>query len=226
MHNASHHPDVEFLRGDVDYAVESTAPAATGKQVDYINSLLVKKDTRGTKYEGHLVAPVLTKSQAREAISALIDLPWLTTRIEQPELPAFHPEQITADPFTPGYFTVVHEDGSHTTYRLTRQKDDADFLPGQMLVGRLVGKDNESDYVTVGNITKQDHFAKVWRKHQDPTNAILRDLDTIQTRRGETGKNYAVRSRNCWRCGRLLTDTDNHAFALGLGPKCARKLGL
>lgn len=197
---------------------------ATKKQISYLNSLLTKKDTRGTKYEGHLTAPVLTKAEARDAISALLDLPDRPLDIEQEHLP-FTVEQVTSDPYLPGYFTVVHEDNSHTTYRLTRQQADADFMPGLLLIGKLVGKDNEADYLTVGHIAEGDQVAKVWKRHQDPTNRIQIDLDTIKNRRDETGKNYAVESHNCWACGRVLTDTDNPHFEIGLGPKCAKKLG-
>jgi hypothetical protein len=49
---------------------------ATEKQISFINTLLIERDTHGTIFEGHVIAPSgLNGPAASEAISALLALP-------------------------------------------------------------------------------------------------------------------------------------------------------
>jgi hypothetical protein len=48
---------------------------ASQKQMDFVNRLLGERDTTGTKFAAFFTAPALTKTQASEAITALLALP-------------------------------------------------------------------------------------------------------------------------------------------------------
>lgn len=89
----------------------------------------------------------------------------------------------------------------------------------------LYGPDNTSDYRTFGLVVEDG--VSIWpqylrNKRLVDAVGILLGLDPD----GQiaAGERYALRSNNCWRCGRDLTRETS--ITRGTGPVCARKLGL
>lgn len=128
-------------------------------------------------------------------------------------------------PLIEGKFTVVFEDGSHKTLRIRRQHEDAKFMPGRLLIGHLVGPDNDNDYTNVGNVTESGKVA-VWKKHRDNE----RLAEAIRVLVGDpkaAAAAYAEKSGNCAKCGRTLTAPveENPFRAVGLGPECGKQAG-
>jgi len=88
-------------------------------------------------------------------------------RIDRPARPAqAAPVMEATVPLIEGTFTVSFEDGGHKTLRVRRQREDAKFKPGELLVGHLVGPDNDNDYTNVGHVTPSGQVS-IWRKHRD-----------------------------------------------------------
>lgn len=132
--------------------------------------------------------------------------------------------QVTV-PLIEGKFTVSFEDGSHKTLRVRRQREDAKFKPGELLVGHLVGPDNDNDYTNVGHVTPSGGVS-IWRKHQGNE----RLAEAIRVLVGDpkaAATAYAEKSGNCAACGRTLTAPveENPFRAVGLGPECGKKAG-
>lgn len=194
---------------------------ATDKQITFINGLLSERDLTGTHYQGHAQAPALTRAQASEAITALKALPVAgSLRATKVAMPATTAGSIDSPEFAKGYFTVVHEDGSHTTYRFIKQPMDDKFMPGGLVISRLSGKDNENDYIKIGHVTHgQPHVAHIWGRFQTEDNHVRHDLETIQDGRDTTGRAYAMESGHCYACNRRLTTPES--IERGLGSKCA-----
>lgn len=121
---------------------------------------------------------------------------------------------------TEGRFTVQFEDGIYKTLRVRKQDDDADFMPGRLVLSYLSGSDNDSDYTSFGHVDPSGNV-KVWTKHRQ--NATLVEAMKVLIGSPSAAREaYAEQSGCCSRCGRTLTvPTSLHA---GLGPECAKKV--
>jgi hypothetical protein len=127
-----------------------------------------------------------------------------------------HSKQYVAD----GWYSV-QGNTSHRTIRLQTVKDDKSNGVKQWLA-YLSGSDNTGDYTTIGFVNGNEVtlFNKNVGKYADIVAAaryVIKNVDRL----GEFGKNYAVRSGNCFACNRLLTTPES--VARGLGPVCAAK---
>lgn len=146
--------------------------------------------------------------------------PKLTAQAAKPAAPVQQAIEGTT-PLIEGKFTVVFDDESYKTLRVRRQREDAKFMPGRMLVGHLTGSDNEADYTNVGHVA-EDGRVVIWKKHQG--NAKL--AEAVRVLVGDpraAAQAYAEHSGSCSKCGRTLTVPAS--LNAGLGPECAKKVG-
>lgn len=118
-----------------------------------------------------------------------------------------------------GFFTIVHADESYTTVRIRRQKADAEFAPGQLVLSYLSGSDNEHDYTQFA-LEAHDGPIIIFKKFRQ--NERLADVVRVLTKDPKASAlAYAMRSGRCSRCGRTLTvPASLHS---GMGPDCASK---
>lgn len=145
------------------------------------------------------------------------------TRSTGAEAKAAQTTEVGRQDLVDGYYTVVFpatedEPQTHLTLRLLTQEDDAEFMPGRMLVSLLTGPNNEADYLRVGHIAKGS--VSIWTNYQN--NAKLREAIMVlvgDPRAAQTA--YAEVSRRCAKCSRKLTHPDSQVF----GPECAKKMG-
>jgi hypothetical protein len=118
-----------------------------------------------------------------------------------------------------GYYTVEFENG-HVTLRIS---EGSGGFEGRKIVSLLVGSDNTSDYLGMGDVMGS-HF-RLWRRSQSHpkaghvTTAVSMLMHGTQDQMTEYGKAYARHSGNCYVCGRLLTTPES--IAAGIGPVCA-----
>ncbi len=127
------------------------------------------------------------------------------TRPVRPTVPA--PE----NPVRHGIYTVDGAEG-HATFRISHQADDANFAPGQDIIGVMLGSDN-TFYTTVGFLNngrvilfKKHRGSDAW--WQPYLTELVADPDA------------ALESLKCRRCNRDLTTPES--LALGIGPECAK----
>lgn len=123
---------------------------------------------------------------------------------------------------TPGRYTIVFEDESYLTLRVTLQAQDAEFMPGSLIISMLTGSDNENDYTRIGHMTRQGGV-RIWSRHQN--NAKLREA--VEVLVGDpiaAVKAYALVSGRCGYCNLVLTTPDS--IAAGCGEKCASDHGI
>lgn len=132
---------------------------------------------------------------------------------------------VTAQPVTfavpEGRYTVEFENGDYRTLKVSKQDDDADFMPGRFILAFLSGSNNDRDYTRFAHVDEATGNVKPWRKYAD--NLELREAVRVLVGdpRGAS-QAYAEASSSCSRCGRSLTvPASLHA---GLGPECAKKV--
>jgi hypothetical protein len=123
-----------------------------------------------------------------------------------------------------GYFTVVFAEDDRITLRVRRQRSNAKFRPGDLLVSYLNGSNNEDDYVKFAGVeeTKQGTSLKVWRRFAD-NERLSEALKVLAGDPQAAAKAFAVESDHCSKCGLLLTvpqGPDNPYRDQGYGPKC------
>lgn len=128
------------------------------------------------------------------------------------------------------YTVVLDETGEYRTLKIVSLSDEQCTgykLPnGSQLASYLNGADNTSNYkgfsFVVGSETKI--FRSFDRKDSKIVYALNFLLHNDTDTQIDAGAAYALKSGNCWRCGRKLTVTDS--IKRGLGPICAEKIGI
>lgn len=126
-------------------------------------------------------------------------------------------------PVKPGYYTIVMpEVEGHITFRVEVQANDARFAPGEMIISRLVGPDNTSNYKGVAFARKYGGGYNVWSKHREDKK-LRAALDILAGDPKAAAEGYAKKSGRCYRCNRLLTEP--LSIDLGIGPECRKKGG-
>jgi hypothetical protein len=137
---------------------------------------------------------------------------------QQPQRTYDHSKQYVAD----GWYTIVSpKTGAHRTIRLQTVKGDKGNGVTQWLA-YLNGPDNTGDYHTIGFVKGNEVvlFRKNEGKYKDIVAAakvLIKYLDKTH----EFGAQYAMRSKNCYRCNRVLTDPES--IAASMGPICRTK---
>lgn len=108
-----------------------------------------------------------------------------------------------------GYFSAQFGDDAsdYVTLRLRRQKDDDPFKPGRILVGYLMGRNNEGDYLKFADVDEQGR-CWIWPKHR--SNERLRQaVASVLGDQRAAGEAWARASERCWRCGKRLTTPES-----------------
>lgn len=122
-----------------------------------------------------------------------------------------------------GIYTVVLEDGTHVTIRVSEGTGN---FEGKTIFAQLTGSDNESDYTGFGHANANDTLT-LWASRQKQPGSprriaalqTLLEYDTNQQR--SAGKAYAIESGNCYVCNRTLTTPES--IAAGIGPVCRER---
>ena len=121
-----------------------------------------------------------------------------------------------------GFYTIAHGT-SHKTFRLQTQPADADFAPGKQVIGYLAGSDNTSDYRNFAFVI--DGTIRPWKRYQSGYEQVLQAAKYLVSGPSEShekaGLMYAMQSKCCYRCNRLLTTPES--VVAGLGPTCRNK---
>lgn len=117
-----------------------------------------------------------------------------------------------------GLYTVEDET-SHVTFRVEKQGEDEKFAPGEVIIGRLIGSNNEQDYKGVA-FWKADGRVILWKKHRGDARleAALRVLVGDPK---AAALRYAQESGRCYVCNRTLTTPES--IRDGIGPVCKEK---
>lgn len=120
-----------------------------------------------------------------------------------------------------GYYTVVLDDGSHVTFRVQDGWTPEHKAKGTQIVGYLAGPDNGSDYVKFAFLDGAK--LATWTRYRGK---LARQEAAFKVLAGDfdaAGRAYAVKSGNCYRCNRLLTEPES--IERGIGPVCIDKIG-
>lgn len=151
-----------------------------------------------------------SKRAAVQQAEAIVSAPTTSTREYN------HSAQVVTD----GWYTIVGPKGGHRTLRLQTVEEKSDGV--KQWLAYLSGSDNEGDYLTIGFVHGNE--VKLFRKHEGKyadivaaARFLIKNADKI----GEYGKQYALRSGKCYRCGRKLTTPES--IANGIGPVCSQK---
>ena len=122
----------------------------------------------------------------------------------------------------PGKYTLEDpgDGGGHITLRVRQQPEDADFAPGETLVGYLSGPDNQADYTQFAFLSRRGRLS-VWKKHRG-NGEEPRYVKAARHLVADPG-DFLV-SRHCFNCNAELTTPES--VELGFGPECRKKFGL
>lgn len=143
---------------------------------------------------------------------------------EEGRTPEVHKQMVEAQKLALGTFTVVQPDGSYLTIRAALKGDNS-TMAGKVLLSYLNGPDNERSFQACafinpnGSVTLWKRFRDGCQKYADAYAVVMNSDEDRQA----AGEAYALRSGNCYNCGRKLTVPAS--IHRGLGPDCAAKLG-
>ncbi len=128
-----------------------------------------------------------------------------------------------------GRYTIEStETGTHRTFRIWTQPQDAEFAGGKRIVGLLTGPENSNPNDYTGFAFIDDFGIHVWKSKRG-TEALF-DIYAVQlwslaldagfSPCVDQGYRLFIEGR-CLRCNRALTTPDS--IRLGIGPICAGK---
>lgn len=203
--------------------VKRTAPPShvvagpTQNQRNFLTQLL--EQTGRMESDLSMSPDMMTFTDMSNAISELV-----TERKAQGKTnkgPANLPPNIRGEQVPQGTYTVVfsEREGDYITLRF--MEPPTGKWVGTQLVSFLYGPDNDHDYRRCGNW--KDSGYRVWVDFKLNTrvmNGIKHMVEAGADERIRAGEVYALKSNNCWRCGRTLTREDS--ITRGMGAKCAR----
>jgi len=107
--------------------------------------------------------------------------------------------------------------GTHRTFRIRTQKEDATFAPGERILALLTGPDNTRSYTQIGFV-KDDGQIILWTRYR--TKQYQRLIRVLQNpSHYETLGCVYHYEGTCRRCNRTLTTPES--LRSGLGPVCA-----
>lgn len=135
--------------------------------------------------------------------------------IAQPVQKEATPHEAEASSIMDGTYTVVFPNDDYVTLRL--KTPNTGNLAGKQIASYLYGPDNNNDFVGFAFTNP----IKVWSKYTSSVREILA-LTTLLHADDPTlhGLAYALRSGNCYKCGRTLTVPAS--LHRGMGPICAK----
>jgi hypothetical protein len=120
-----------------------------------------------------------------------------------------------------GRYTVAFPDGTWRTLRIQMPDPQRKFAPDRIIVAYLYGPNNASDYKGFAFIAED---GQVW-----PWKSFAGDLQIVEAAEillkdpRKAGEAFAMKSKQCYHCGRDLTVPVS--LHRGLGPICFAKLG-
>jgi hypothetical protein len=126
-----------------------------------------------------------------------------------------------------GYYTIVFDEATddRITLRVRPHWEEDRAQRGEKVVDYLRGADNTKDYTGFAFLTPhgKNGMWSVWSKFRSTSQAsrLERALEVLHRAPEAAGLEYAMRSDNCYRCGRVLTVPAS--LCRGLGPVCADK---
>lgn len=142
-------------------------------------------------------------------------------------------EQIPVD----GTYTYVAADGDYRVVRFTTPRM-ADKQPGKITyISYQYGPDNDCEFAKCGRITNLE--LTMWKRaylkgdtkvalnhtqRADLVEAIVFICSLEKDELLKSGEAYALRSGNCFMCGKTLTVPSS--LSAGIGPVCARRWGI
>ncbi len=115
--------------------------------------------------------------------------------------------------------------GKRFTFKVQKSKDNG-HTPVAWFVKTLYGSDNTSDYAYVGMI-KNDKFGLTQKSKYTLESPQVLAFDFVWSNlvKGQINPNTEFwHEGHCGRCGRLLTVP--HSIETGIGPECAKLMGL
>ena len=131
-----------------------------------------------------------------------------------------------------GTWTISSEYGRRT-FDIATQEADAEFAPGERIIGLLTGPDNVNDFQSFGFV-KNGNRVIVWKKFRGDGKtksefekyammvATLFALEAAGKPLVIGGRQYYINGEGtCLRCNRKLTTPES--VARGMGPDCASK---
>lgn len=199
-----------------------TFAPATEKQVEYIYGLIAKKVVPGdvlTRIDD-IEDGLLSKADASQFITLLKDLPYREVR--RPAVQA-SPSVTTPDE---GLYTV-HDEQSHVTFRVRR----ASWAQGRTVISYLTAVNGRQTYRGFGFLSERG--LQVWDSARDAHKAIHAAQWLIGSAQRHSyarqtflnlAEAHALSSGTCLSC--LKTLTVPASIYRGLGPDCARRLGV
>jgi len=198
--------------------------SATERQVSFLKDLLVKRVV-SPNLANEVENSILDVATASHFISILKDLPYKRNTSVAPAPVA---ETITFDApvrqIPVGIYTVADGDGW-----VTFKVDSPAWADGKTTIAVLVGADNERSYKNFGWVTTSG--IKKWASAQVSQRVIASaqflltgSLDEAREQFLNLAEAHAMASGKCLACHHTLTvPTSLHR---GLGPTCARRLGV
>lgn len=139
-------------------------------------------------------------------------------KVHHPLLNAFEElDEIGGTDIPNGTFTLRRPDGTHRTFRVRTQREDARFAPGRRIIGFLSGPDNTSNYTWFGFVDVRIVF---WRRFLG-RERLRRDVELLEAYFNR-GEGHVDEARSCLRCNRLLTTPES--ISRGIGPECAERV--
>tara|TARA_R110002110_G_scaffold16569_30_gene71719 strand:+ start:2328 stop:2999 length:672 start_codon:yes stop_codon:yes gene_type:complete len=125
-----------------------------------------------------------------------------------------------------GRYTVSDSEG-HITFWVHRKSLEANFAPGEWIIERLIGQQNDdsSCYRAVGFVNRRQGgrgTVVLFKKQRND----VRLAEAVRILEGDplmAGRGYAQAASSCWRCNRDLTTPAS--IDAGIGPICAEKIG-
>jgi hypothetical protein len=134
---------------------------------------------------------------------------WVAKRDERPVI-------------TTGKFTVVFDDG-HVTLKVYEQSSKKDFMPGRLLVARLIGADNQADFKDVGVVGERLDRVFLWKKHRSDER-LQKAVDVLAGNPQACADAFALETACCPYCGRELSNPQS--LWNMCGETCAEKHGV
>jgi hypothetical protein len=109
--------------------------------------------------------------------------------------------------------------GNHRTFRVRTQAKDAEFAPGERVLGLLTGPDNEWDFDNFAFVKTNPNRIVLWKRFRgNGPHEVYVDMLSHPDKWTERGVTYTTEGR-CRRCNRKLTVPES--VQAGIGPVCA-----
>lgn len=201
--------------------METINQAPSEKQVRFIQTLVTERVMTNALIER--VASITTKQEASAVIADLLDQPRKigSGRATSQVIANTAPTRVVPE----GIFTVTDGMGGWVTLRVEKPS----WADGKTVIGVLNGTDNEFSYKNFGFVTPQG--IKKWGSSQVSERTVASaqflltgSLDEAREQFLNLAEAHAISSGKCLAC--LHTLTVPVSVARGLGPTCARRLGV